>query len=95
MTLLHVTSDGRKVAQATAVVNGLGTNQAVTVRFKELDRVLALVSVTYSGTPVPATAPVISTASFGGTPSDQNVVGMTVNVAAGTTLTLTATAFGF
>jgi len=92
MTLIR---KGLKLAKATgtaAVTSAAGT-KAFTIRFNELNRVLYVVS--YKFTLSPATnATVVSEKITDNLPGHTNVVGITVYVAAGTTITPTVYAYG-
>ena len=93
MTVLDISAIGNKWSQQTgSVLNTLGASSAITIRFKDLERVLFLGEVHYSVSPAATVS--IQGLSIGTTPADFNVVGLTVQAAAGLTVTVTATALG-
>jgi len=92
MVVLTVTTDGKKVVTQEGSEYNVaigGENKAITVRCDELKRVEALLNVQFGMQPsVRDASPAI------GVKVEDNVIGMTVSVADGTTLTPSVMAMG-
>ena len=84
---------GKKIVEASKTITPTGAgNVATTIRFDDLNQILYVIS--YKVNCNPATNANVVSEHVGTTPHDYNVVGVTVYVGAGTTLTVTAYAYG-
>ena len=88
-----VTADGRKVAYASKTQVVESGTQEVNLTFDDLLRVEYLLSVVVKTNPV--TTAHVETYSVDARASHANVVGMTLSVGAGTTLTVEGWAVGY
>jgi len=93
--VIDVTFDGHKYSQVSANAISAGATVATTLRFTPLNRVNFVIGTTVKCLNSAATIATVQGPWIGTTTADFNVVGFTVIVATGNTVTLTATALGF
>ncbi len=93
--VIDITFDHHKVSQQSGTFNTLGSSTAVTLKFTPLNRVTFLAgSPSVYNVTSAATIATVQGPWLGTTKNDYNVVGFTVIVAAGNTVTLNAVAYG-
>jgi hypothetical protein len=92
-TVYDVGFDGHKYTQATATVLTTGSTSALNIRFIDINRVQIIIAFTAKVTPG-GNAFTIENPQIGTTTSDYNIVGITIQAAAGLTIAVTGTVLG-